>query len=255
VRPSYPAALVDAACDRARLHPGSRVLEIGCGTGLLTEMLVARGLEVDAVDPGAQLIAVARQRVGDGAVRFHLGRFEDVDLPAATFEAVFSATAFHWIDPSVGWAKAAGLLAPGSVLALLQTGVPALVREFDRVVWQSALQAGEAWPATDPFDVWHEAEARRHDISALWSWLARHDLNDPQAADLFGDVRVLTVPTPVENTAESYLALVATTSAWLRLDPDRRAVLDRSVRKLFTEVGGVDRWADSALLVTARRLG
>lgn len=253
VRPSYPAALVDAACDRARLGPGSRVLEIGCGTGQLTEMLVARGLDIDAVDPGAQLIEGARRRVGDGAVRFHLGRFEDVELPPASFEAVFSGTAFHWVDPTVGWGKVATLLAPGGVLALLQTGLPALVREFDRAVWQSALPDGGAWPATDAFDVWREAEARCDNVSALWSWLVRHDLQHPQAADLFDSVQVLTVPVPVEDTTERYLELIATTSTWLRLDLDRRAVLDRSVQELFASVGGMNRWVDSGLLVTARR--
>jgi SAM-dependent methyltransferase len=253
VRPSYPSALVEAACDRARLRPGSRVLEIGCGTGKLTELLVARGLDIDAVDPGAQLIELARRRVGASSVRFHIGRFEDIDLPTASFEAVFSGTAFHWIDPSISWGKVATLLAPGGELALLQTGLPALVREFDRAVWQAALPDGEAWPPTDAFDVWREAEARRDDVSALWSWLVRHDLHHPQAADLFDGVRVLTTPVPVEETAGSYLALVATTSAWLRLDPDRRRALERRVQELFTAVGGVNRWVDTATLVTARR--
>ena len=90
VRPSYPDALVDAACDRARLLPGACVLEIGCGTGLLTEMLVARGLRVEAVDPGPSMVDAARRRVGDADVRFHLGRFEDVDLPRESFAAAFS---------------------------------------------------------------------------------------------------------------------------------------------------------------------
>jgi SAM-dependent methyltransferase len=255
VRPSYPAALVDAACDRARLNPGSRVLEIGCGTGKLTEALVARGFEVDAVDPGARLIEVARRRVGDGQVRFHRGRFEDVPLRDGAFEAVFSGTAFHWVDPLVGWEKIAGVLAAGGVVALLQTHLVALVREFDRSVWRSALPDGEAWPATDPFDVWREAAARNDDVSALWSWLVRHDLHHPRAGDLFGDVRLLTAPVPVEDTAERYLELVATSSVWLRLDPDRRAALARSAHELFAEIGGVDRWVDSAVLVTARRLG
>jgi len=253
VRPSYPGALVDAACDRARLVPGARVLEIGCGTGKLTEMLTVRGLRVEAVDPGPSLVEEARRRVRDADVRFHLGRFEDVELPPASFAAVFSGTAFHWVDPSVGWGKVATLLAPGGVLALLQAGLPALVREFDRDVWQSALPDGEVWPATDAFDIWHEAEARRDDVSALWSWLVRHDLRHPRAADLFDGVRLLTVPVPLEDTAESYLALIATTSTWLRLDLNRRAALDRSVRELFAAVGGANRWVDFATLVTARR--
>jgi SAM-dependent methyltransferase len=253
VRPSYPAALVDAACDRARLSRGSRVLEIGCGTGQLTEMLVARGLAVDAVDPGAQMIDIARRRVG-GAAQFHVGRFEDVDLPPETFAAVFSATAFHWIDPAVGWSKVAGLLEPAGVLALLQTGLQRrLVREFDRSVWRSVLTEEAAWPATDPFDVWREAEARLGDVSALWGWLVRHDLQNHEAAALFDEVRLLTVPLPVQDTAESYLALVASTSTYLVLDPAERMILDRSVRALFAAAGGKDRWVDHAVLVTTRR--
>lgn len=252
VRPSYPEALVDAACDRARLTPGSRVLEIGCGTGKLTEMLAARGLRIDAVDPGARLVEEARRRVGDGRVDFHLGRFEDVELSPGSFAAAFSGTAFHWVDPTVGWRKVAEVLAPGGVLALLQNGLPALVREFDRSVWQAVPDA-EAWPATDPFDVWSEAEARREDVSALWSWLVRYELRDAGAPVLFGDVRMLTVPVPFEKTAESYLALVATSSTYLRFDADQRAALEQSARDLFQSIGGVDRSVDFATLVTARR--
>ena len=44
---------------------------------------------------------------------FRIGRFEDVELPSGAFAAAFSATAFHWVDPSVGWAKVARLLQPG----------------------------------------------------------------------------------------------------------------------------------------------
>ena len=253
VRPSYPDALVDAACDRARLLPGACVLEIGCGTGLLTEMLVARGLRVEAVDPGPSMVDAARRRVGDADVRFHLGRFEDVDLPRESFAAAFSGTAFHWVDPSVGWAKVAGLLAPAGVLALLQAGLPVLVRDFDRAVWRNALPPEEVWPVADPFDVWSGADARRGDVTALWSWLARYDLQNREAAGLFDDARMLTVPVPVEDTAESYLALIATTSTYLRLDPARRASLAETVHEVFAAAGGTNRWVDCATLVTARR--
>ena len=76
-RPSYPPELVDAACAIGGLARGSPVLEVGCGTGKLTEALVERGLSVEAVDPGPNMIAFARSRTGDAA-RFHVGRFEDV---------------------------------------------------------------------------------------------------------------------------------------------------------------------------------
>ena len=120
VRQGYPAVLVDAAVARGRLANGSRVLEVGCGTGKLTELLAARHLSVDAVDPGRRMIEQAKRRLGGrGVVRFHIGRFEDVAFPEKAFEAVFSATAFHWVDPLIGWTKAASHLRPGGLLALL----------------------------------------------------------------------------------------------------------------------------------------
>ena len=108
VRPSYPAALVDAAMARGSLGAGSRVLEVGCGTGKLTELLVGRGLSIDAVDPGPNMIQAAQTRIGaSDRVRFHLGTFEEVDLPVEAFAALFCATAFHWLDPAIAWSKAA----------------------------------------------------------------------------------------------------------------------------------------------------
>src|SRR5215211_6004814 len=80
-RSGYPPELVDAACETAGLSANSHVVEVGCGTGKLTRALVERGLRVEAVDPGAQLVAIARRHLGEAAVHFHVSRFEDVDLP------------------------------------------------------------------------------------------------------------------------------------------------------------------------------
>ncbi len=55
-RQGYPDELIDAAFRVAGLNAGDRVLEVGSGTGLLTAPLLARGLSVDAVDPGANMI-------------------------------------------------------------------------------------------------------------------------------------------------------------------------------------------------------
>src|ERR1700756_5686648 len=99
-RPAYPDELVDQACQVAGIGPGNQVLEVGCGTGQLTRGLVARGLHVTAVEPGKSLIALARRNLdGAGAVEFVNARFEDAPLPPQKFQAVFCASAFHWVDP------------------------------------------------------------------------------------------------------------------------------------------------------------
>src|SRR5271156_5468574 len=120
-RPAYPDELIDQACRVAGIVSGDHVLEVGCGTGQLTRGLVARGLHVTALEPGTSLIALARQNLeGAGEVEFVNAQFEDAMLRGGQFQAVFCASAFHWIDPEVSWQKAADVLVPGGTLALMQ---------------------------------------------------------------------------------------------------------------------------------------
>jgi ubiquinone/menaquinone biosynthesis C-methylase UbiE len=120
-RPAYPDELVGQACQVAGIGSGDRVLEVGCGSGQLTCGLAARGLHVTALEPGKNLIALARENLaGAGQVEFVNARFENALLPREQFQAVFSASAFHWVDPKVSWQKAADVLVPGGTLALMQ---------------------------------------------------------------------------------------------------------------------------------------
>src|SRR5271155_561139 len=73
-RPAYPDELVDQACLVAGIGSGDHVLEVGCGTGQLTRSLLARGLHVTAVEPGENLMALARQNLA--GVEFVNARFE-----------------------------------------------------------------------------------------------------------------------------------------------------------------------------------
>lgn len=251
-RSAYPAELVAEACRIGALRPGSRVVEVGCGTGKLTRLLVERGLRVDAVDPGPAMIAVARWHVGEEAVRFHVGRFEDVELPEHAFEAVFSATAFHWVDPRVGWAKAARLLRPGGVLALLTHVGDRSDHDKDfHAAWREA-QPDSTWELRDPEVVFEEAKRRRGNVSEVWAWLCQRDLANTEAAALFADVQLRRVGIDEERTAEELLGVVRTTSTYLGLDRERRERLERRLTAIVDGAGGRLRSTTFATLVTAR---
>jgi SAM-dependent methyltransferase len=116
VRPHYPDALF-ADLAAAVGGAGQRVLEVGCGSGQATRGLLGRGWEVVAVDPGAELIALAKASLA-GPVAFHVAGFEAFDPEPAGFRLVASAQAWHWIDPAVSFAKAAAALRPGGSLAV-----------------------------------------------------------------------------------------------------------------------------------------
>ena len=120
-RRGYPPESVRFIIDTARLGPGSVVLEVGCGTGQLTGQLAADGLAVRAIDIGAGMIAAARRSLRGSPVLFQVVSFEELDAPAASFDLIISATAFHWVDPEVKFAKSARLLKADGWLALLST--------------------------------------------------------------------------------------------------------------------------------------
>jgi ubiquinone/menaquinone biosynthesis C-methylase UbiE len=262
VRSGYPGALVDTAVERAGLEPGSRVVEVGSGTGKLTEELVRRGLAVDAVEPGANMTEAARRRVGEGAnVVFHQGRFEDVELPKEAFAAVFSGTAFHWVEPHAGWTKLASILRPGGLVALLvHTGLrqPETAAFEDDLIEVLARYAPNAIdrPSRE-LDVILGGVAERSDnASAVWDWLmggGRHDLAVPEAAELFDDVQVASDVRIVEETADQMMALFKTTSLWFRVDADKRDALEADDRAVIARHGGVIRSSIATLLMTARR--
>ena len=110
-RPGYPAALID---DLAALHPAA-VLDVGCGTGKATRLLLERGLPVLGVEVDPQMAAVARTH----GIDVEEATFERWDDRHRRFDLIIAAQAWHWVDPAVGAPKAARLLRPGGRLVLL----------------------------------------------------------------------------------------------------------------------------------------
>jgi SAM-dependent methyltransferase len=261
-RPAYPAALVDALCARGGLTAGSRVVEIGCGTGKLTRALAARGLQIDAVDPSAPMLEIARRRVGaDADVSFHAARFEDVDLPAGSFDAALSAAAFHWLDPRVSWSRAADLLRHDGLLGLLgQTDLwtddtAHALTELRAALQRAAPDIAASWqPPRTLAAVRAGIEDRRGDFAEAWSWVEPHDVRDPAAAERFRDVRLDVAPVVLRRTADELIALLRTTSFHHRVNPEAWASLEDDIAALAHRLGGEIVTADAAIAVSALRV-
>ena len=120
-RPSYPTEVFELLAARCGLGSGSTVLEVGPGSGQATYELCRRGMSVVAVELSEALAAVVRDRTADFDVNVVVGAFEDVELPGNHFDGVVSAQAFHWINPDIGYRKAAAAMRPGGWLALWWT--------------------------------------------------------------------------------------------------------------------------------------
>ncbi|GAA1446499.1 class I SAM-dependent methyltransferase [Nocardiopsis tropica] len=121
-RPGYPPELYEDLAELAGARPGSRVLEVGCGTGQATVPLSGRDCRITAVEAGPHMAAIARRNLaGAPAVKVVTAEFESWPLPAEPFDVVLAATAFHWIDPTVRMPKAADALRRGGALAVVRS--------------------------------------------------------------------------------------------------------------------------------------
>ena len=209
VRPTYPPQLFDDLADLADLRSESRVLEIGCGTGQATIALAERGYEIVAVELGANMGALARRHLARfPRVHVVVSAFEEWPLPVERFDAVVSATAFHWLDPAVRVIKSADALRPGGTLATIHIHH---ITGGDQNFWVEVQRCYERWdPKTPP----------------LLGLLSAADVA-PDAAELdqsgrFGPITFRRYEWNVSYSTGSYLDLLRTYSDHRALEPRAR---------------------------------
>ncbi|SDS70594.1 Methyltransferase domain-containing protein [Nocardioides scoriae] len=129
-RPSYPDAAVDWLTGGGRSH----VLELGAGTGKLTEVLHRRGHHVLATDPLPPMLQLLGRRVPAPHVA---AAAEHLPVRSRSVDAVVCGQSFHWFDHDRALLEAARVLRPGGVIALawngLDTSIP-WVKRLDRLI-------------------------------------------------------------------------------------------------------------------------
>ena len=155
-RPAYPADLVADLATIAGIGPGSRVLEIGPGTGQATRALVARGAEVVAVELGPSLALVLRRKLP--TVQVVVADFDTWPAPEGAFDAVMAFTSWHWLDPATRGRKVTTALRPAGTLATVTTshvsgGTESFFADAQRCYEQWDPETSEALQLPEPDDV------------------------------------------------------------------------------------------------------
>ncbi len=222
VRPGYPDAVFD---NIAGVCPAGQVLEIGCGTGQATRALAERGYRVDAIELGDALAARARAHVADyDTVSIRVEDFETCSL-AGGYDLVASFSAFHWIDPAVGYRRCADALREGGHLAL---------------VWH--LHPGAVWPfAQDIQKIYEERYpgARDGEYPTLDERVAKRSRAIADSG-LFAAPEVSLVPWELNLNSADYLRLLNTFSDHRTLAPAVREALFAEIEALIDgQYGGV----------------
>ena len=192
---------------RPPFDPPLRVVDLGAGTGKLTETLVRLGVEVTAVEPDPGMLGELRRKLP--SVRSLAGSAEDIPLPDGSADAVLAGQSLHWFDLGRAMPEIARVLVPGGVLAALWNV------DDDRVPWVAGL-----------------AEISKHTSSVtLTRWRAgadraRQDRIAAAGSGLFGAGQAAEFKHGQRRSAESLLATIATHSHLLvMVEPDRTALL------------------------------
>jgi SAM-dependent methyltransferase len=212
------------------LDERSQVLEVGCGTGKATRSLAALGCSVTAVEPGAAMAALAQRRLaGLGDVDIEISTFEDWDDRGRRFDVLASASAWHWVDPSIGWRRAHEVLRPGGWMALL--GHVTVRRPGEPEVYAETADLHELFSPgnADWGDPPLEDEVRA--TGQGWGLVS-----DP--GDLFSPTIVRWYPTVQWLDGDGFADLLRSMSPYRALDDDiREPLLDAVAERIRTRMG------------------
>lgn len=259
-RPGYPPEAIIDVRSRCQLTPASRVLEIGCGTGQATRDIAPIGCAIRCLEPGPELARLARRNLASLAnVEVVVTTFEAADEASGTYDTVMSATAFHWIDPSVGFTKAASLLRPHGTLALLTNmhatgGTQDALAEPMQDLRRNLVPEGGSWtfPSVDAITTKAEGGG---DIATVWSRIDRKFTDAPAVNELFARPIVSVHPWLAAYDRDAYVAMLSTQSPYALIDPDRRDVLFHQVGEVVERVlGGVVTKQYVTVVATAERI-
>lgn len=225
-RPGYPVTLFEDVLEFAKLSHDARLLEIGAGPGQATDYFVKHGFSVTSLEIGEDQVNFLRAKY-ESFPNFQavLSSFEECVAPEGSFELVFSATAFHWIDPGFGIPKAFRLLKKGGTIALfwhLESVVSQkteLQNELSRIFQRYA-------PELDDYISPQEGE-RLH--------LKR--IAQMGTDGLFGPVVTKTYRWVEEYTTERYIRLLNSYSDMHEISDDKRKAIFDDVAAYFASKG------------------
>jgi SAM-dependent methyltransferase len=139
-RPSYPIEVVRTLEREAHVAPSkTRVVDLGCGTGISSALFLREGYAVTGVEPNQEMRAAGEELLASHpAFRVVPGTAEATGLPDASCDLVIAAQAFHWFDESACRAEVARILVPDGIVALFwndrRTDVTPFLREYEEIL-------------------------------------------------------------------------------------------------------------------------
>ena len=208
-----------------QVPPGSRWLDVGCGSGALTETVLAQAEpeSIEGVDTSEAFVAYAASRVTDPRASFAVADAQALDRPDAAYDAVASSLVLNFLpDPARGAAEMRRVVRPGGVVAGYvwdYAGEMQLMRRF----WDAAAELDPA--AADLDEGRRMAGCNPAGLEALFSGAGLEEV----------ETRAIGVPTVFADFDDYWSPFEGgqgpAPGYCVSLPPDRRAALRERLRE------------------------
>lgn len=234
-RPPYPSDLIERiVADRT----GLRVLDVGCGTGIAARQFQGAGCTVLGIDPDERMAAHARRR----GLEVEVSTFEAWEPAGRLFDVVTAAQSWHWVDPAIGAQKAAGVLRPGSRLAIFGH-----VFEPPETIATATAQAYRRMVPDSPFP-----DQGRRPLELYQAGYAS-TAETLSRSGTFGNVEQWRFDWSRDYTRDEWLALMPTTGGLTRLADQQRQEILQAAGAAIDALGGSFTMQYVTLAATALR--
>jgi len=242
IRWDYPDKLFADALEYCREHndsaTGMKAVEIGAGTGKATKPFLDSGYHVTAVEMGENMTQFLLNKYNEYSnFRVITSTFEDVELDDNSFDLIYAASAFHWVDAKIGCPKVFRLLKSNGAFVLFRSNWSSydnekLAAEIQRVYREHYYSYYDICTRDDmPKNLTPEVLQRPAELFKSFRFYGMEQFG-------FIDIIMKTYDVSCVYNAEDYIKLLDTFSDHRALPEQNRQALYKEVKIVINKHGG-----------------
>lgn len=242
-RRPYPPAVVTHLVERCGLDGHGRLLDAGCGTGQVFQVMAQYFDDVLAIDPDPDMVVHARRAIADlglANVDVRQMRAEDLSAAVAPLRAAIFGASFHWTDRPRVADVIHGLLAPNGCLVVLSPGGI----HPETTAWEAPIRDALA----------RHLGSERRAGGGVYRAGERHE--EALRRTRFETIEVADIPVHEAWSVEQILGFLASTSyASKAVLGDRAAAFEADLRRslnAFASRGPLDKIVDYSVIIARR---